>query len=121
MRINLLLVLTSLALAFGTEMHGQKFIHPGINQTSADLQYMREQVRKGQQPWKEAFERLKGETDLDFEIRPFTHVMRGSYGRPNIGGNDLSKGADMAYDCALLWYITGEKPENMEYRTDNKL
>ena len=87
----------------------QKFIHPGIDQTSADLQYMREQVRKGEQPWKDAFERLKSETNLDFEIKPFAHVMRGPYGRPNIGGNDLSKGANMAYNCALIWYITGEK------------
>jgi hypothetical protein len=88
---------------------GQKFVHPGINQTSADLEYMRSQVLKGEEPWKSAFERLKESSDLTFEIKPFTHVMRGSYGKPNIGGEDLSKGANLAYNCALLWYVTKDK------------
>lgn len=70
---------------------------------------MRTQVLKGEQPWKDAFERLKAETDLSFEISPIAHVMRGPYGRPNIGGNDLSRGATMAYRCALMWYITRDK------------
>ncbi len=38
---------------------GQKFAHPGINQTAADLQYMKEEVLKGNQPYKDAFDRLK--------------------------------------------------------------
>ena len=103
------LAIFSVGLALALPAAAQKFIHPGINQTSADLVYMREQVRKGEQPWKDAFERLKAETDLNFEIKPFAHVMRGPYGRPNIGGNDLSKGANMAYNCALMWYITRDK------------
>ena len=98
-----------IALALSTEITAQKFIHPGINQTSEDLEYMRQQVLKGEQPWKDAFERLKSETSLDFEVKTFAHVMRGPYGRPNIGGNDLSKGANTAYNCALLWYITKDK------------
>jgi parallel beta-helix repeat protein len=88
---------------------GQKFAHPGINQTAADLQYMKEEVLKGSQPYKDAFERLKATTDLNFKITPYTHVLRGPYGRPNIGGDDLSKGATLAYNCALLWYITDDK------------
>lgn len=108
MRLNFLLFVFWLTVAPGIHSHAQNFIHPGIDQTSADLQYMREQVRKGEQPWKDAFGRLQSQTDLNFEIRPFAHVMRGPYGRPNIGGNDLSKGASMAYNCALIWYITGE-------------
>ncbi|MPR32881.1 right-handed parallel beta-helix repeat-containing protein [Salmonirosea aquatica] len=88
---------------------GQKFAHPGINQTAADLQYMKAEVLKGHQPYKDAFERLKAATDLDFKVTPYTHVLRGPYGRPNIGGDDLSKGATLAYNCALLWYITDDK------------
>ena len=109
MRKYLTLICFSIALALITETNAQKFIHPGINQTTADLEYMRQQVLKGEQPWKDAFERLKSETDLNFEVKTFAHVMRGPYGRPNIGGNDLSKGANMAYNCALLWYITKDK------------
>lgn len=103
----LLFVFIALALSFPSQ--AQKFVHPGVNQTPADLDYMREQVRAGEQPWRDAFERLKAETDPDFEANPFAHVMRGPYGRPNIGGNDLSKGANMAYNFALMWYITGDK------------
>ncbi len=88
---------------------GQSFVHPGINQTAGDLAYMKQQVLAGQQPYKDAFERLKASTSLEFEVKAFTHVQRGPYGRPNIGGDDLSKGANMAYNCALVWYITGDK------------
>jgi parallel beta-helix repeat protein len=87
----------------------QSFIHPGIDQTATDLEYMKKQVLLGEQPWKDAFERLKSNTDLSFKVIPHAHVMRGPYGKPNIGGDDLSKGANMAYNSALLWYITGEK------------
>lgn len=87
----------------------QQFKHPGIHQTQADLDYMKQQVLKGEQPWKNAFDSLKANTDLNFVVKAHAHVLRGSYGRPNIGGDDLSKGSKLAYNCALLWYITGEK------------
>lgn len=102
-------LLVLFVLVISPDLFSQKFVHPGINQTTADLEYMRGQVAKGEQPWKDAFDRLKAETDLTFEVKPFAHVMRGPYGKPNIGGNDLSKGASMAYNCALIWYITKEQ------------
>jgi len=86
----------------------QKFIHPGIAQTSADMEFMKKQVLAGEQPWKDAFDRLKTATDLQFEIKPFTHVIRGPYGKPNIGGDELSKGANLAYNAALIGYITSD-------------
>ena len=90
----------------------QKFLHPGIDQTQADMAYMKKQVTAGEQPWKDAFERLKTATDLQFLVKPYTHVLRGPYGKPNIGGDDLSKGSNMAYNCALMGYLTGEKAYN---------
>jgi len=87
----------------------QKFIHPGIDQTAADLQYMKNQVLAGEQPWKNAFDSLQSKTNLQFEVKPFAHVVRGPYGKPNIGGNELSKSSDLAYNCAIMWYITNEK------------
>ena len=86
----------------------QKFVHPGIDQTAADLAYTKKQVDAGAQPWKDAFERLKTATDLNFKVNPFTHVLRGPYGKPNIGGDDLSKGSNMAYNCALMGYLTND-------------
>ena len=105
-----LLLLVLISILFSPEnSSAQKFIHPGIGQTSADLEYMKKQVLAGEQPWKDAFDRLKAATNLQFEVKPYTHVLRGPYGKPNIGGDDLSKGSDMAYNCAIMWYITNEK------------
>lgn len=87
----------------------QPFNHPGIHQTRDDLDYMKSQVQKGEQPWKDAFTRMIEKTDKKFEVNVYTHVMRGPYGKPNIGGDDLSKGAAMAYRCALAWYITEDR------------
>lgn len=111
MKKNLLFYLLVFVLLFSTSSIAiaQKFIHPGIDQTSADLDYMKKKVLDGEQPWKDAFERMKAASDLGYEVKPFAHVIRGPYGKPNIGGNDLSKSSDLAYNCALLWYVTGEK------------
>jgi hypothetical protein len=98
-----------LFLVFPSLSSAKNFTHPGIYQTSGDLEYMKKQTLAGIQPWKDAFDRLVSETNLTFEVKTYAHVLRGSYGRPNIGGEDLRKGAGVAYDCALLWYITGEK------------
>jgi len=87
----------------------QPFVHPGINQRSQDLAYMKKVVLAGGQPWKGAFDRLKAAVDTDFVVKAHTHVLRGPYGKPNIGGDDLSKCANMAYNYALVWYITGDR------------
>lgn len=102
------LVLSVLFTVVSPEAKARTFSHPGIYQTQADLEYMKQQVALGNDPWKAAFERLVATTDLRFDVIPHAHVLRGSYGRPNIGGEDLRKGANLAYDCALLWYITGD-------------
>ncbi len=90
-------------------VNAQEFVHPGIHQTRADLEYMKNQVLKGEQPWKNAFDSLTADIDLNFKVTPFAHVIRGPYGRPNIGADDLSKGAKLAYECALMWYITNDQ------------
>jgi len=109
-RIITCLSLTLFAVGILSKGSAQKFIHPGINQSSADLAYMKQLVLKGEQPWKAAFDRLKNLVDTPgFLVKPYAHVLRGPYGKPNIGGEDLSKSGGMAYNYALLWYITNEK------------
>jgi parallel beta-helix repeat protein len=106
--IIVLLIIAVLTTTFSITAFSQNFIHPGINQTSKDLEYMKSLVLKEEQPYKGAFDRLKA-SDTGFSVKAFTHVLRGPYGRPNIGGDDLSRGANMAYNYALLWYITQNK------------
>jgi parallel beta-helix repeat protein len=90
-------------------VYSQPFQHPGIDQNLADLAMMKKYVMAGQQPYKDAFIKLKEETDKPFIATAHTRVMRGPYGKPNIGGEDLRIAANMAYNNALLWYITGDK------------
>jgi parallel beta-helix repeat protein len=87
----------------------QQFVHPGIAQRAQDLEHMKKLVLSGSQPYKAAFDRLKSAVDTTFTVKAHTHVLRGPYGRPNIGGDDLSKSANMAYNYALAWYITNNK------------
>jgi hypothetical protein len=93
----------------GSFASAQNFIHPGIDQTKADLDHMKSLVLKGEEPYKSAWDRMKAASDTPFTAQPFTHVLRGGYGRPNIGGNELSRSANMAYNYALVWYVSGEK------------
>lgn len=105
--VLVLSVILSIVLPLGS--FSQKFIHPGINQTAEDLQLMKNKILKGEKPYKDAFDRLKAATDTAFAVKAYTYVLRGPYGKPNIGGDDLAKGANMAYNNALVWYITGNK------------
>lgn len=89
--------------------HAQSFVHPGINQTAKDLAYLKQLIQGNQEPWKSAYDKLVSATDTTFVAHPYAHVLRGPYGKPNIGGNALSKSATVAYNCALLWYLTGDK------------
>ena len=84
------------------------FIHPGILQNQADLDYMKSQILKGEEPWKIAFENLQKEANFNFKVQAFTHVVRGSYGRQGQGHKELSASAKEAYRQALLWYVKGE-------------
>ncbi|MDO6429004.1 alginate lyase family protein [Flavitalea sp. BT771] len=105
----ILLVVAGSVARFPAKTMAQTFVHPGIDQTSQDLAYMRKKVLAGDQPWKASFDRLKAAADTDFIVKVHTHVLRGPYGRPNIGGDDLSRSANMAYNYALVWYVTRDK------------
>lgn len=109
MKTPISLFIFTVLFACSFNVAAQKFIHPGINQSSADLAFMKKMIIKGEQPYKDAFERLKASVDTGFTFKAYTHVMRGPYGKPNIGGDDLSKSANMAYNYALVWYITNDK------------
>ena len=87
----------------------QPFLHPGIDMNQKDLDYMKEQVLAGEDPWSGAFERLKEKTLTDVEIAPVTHIIQGAYNNPDIGATALLRNASTVYDCALIWYISGEE------------
>jgi predicted esterase len=89
------------------------FVHPGMAQNQADLDYMRENVLKGVEPWKTAFDKLKVKTlhatSLPSTPQAFSFVSEGPYGENSVGGKEFSQSADAVYNHALMWYITKEK------------
>lgn len=100
--------LASFVISTGATI-AQTFKHPGIYQSAADLAELKRRIFTGDSELTPAFNRLKAMTDTNFVIRPVAHVMRGPYGKPNIGGEDLRKGAEMAYHNALIWQLTGDR------------
>ena len=40
-------------------VYPSSFVHPGILQNQADLDYMKSQILKGEEPWKTAFSKRK--------------------------------------------------------------
>lgn len=104
---SILLILISLTNIYACI--AQAFIHPGVNMTQADMQYMKQQVLRGNQPWKGAYDRLLSSVSHENENNAVTYVMQGPYNIPDFGGGKLLKDAEWAYNFALLWYITNDK------------
>ena len=88
---------------------GAGFVHPGMDQSGEDLAHLKLKVQRGEQLWKDACDTLKAGTNLEFALAPVTHVSQGGYGANDQGGKHLSAGSRLAYDCALLWYLTDDK------------
>jgi hypothetical protein len=85
-------------------------VHPGMLQSRADLEFMRQRVAAGEEPWKSAWDYLlrQGYSSLEFKPQPFARVIRGPYGNPSIGGNEILASADAAHSHALQWIVTGK-------------
>ncbi|MBQ1842467.1 MAG: alginate lyase family protein, partial [Bacteroidales bacterium] len=84
------------------------FVHPGIDLTLADLDWVKAMVLAGEEPWAGyAVELKKGL--LDFVPQPSSRVIRGAYGSIDIGSSQWGASSGRVYACAVLWYITGEE------------
>src|SRR5262245_17601757 len=80
------------------------FRHPGVLVNQAQLALVRDRVRAGEQPWKDAYERaMAGYGSLARVPRPREVVDCGPYSRPNNGCTDERNDAVAAYTQALAW------------------
>jgi hypothetical protein len=88
-----------------------RFVHPGVLVSAAQLDFVRAKVQRGEEPWKRAFEQMMRSkyADLSREPEPRRIVECGSYSRPNHGCTDEREDAIAAYTTALAWYITGDE------------
>ncbi len=81
-----------------------KFIHPGLLNSRAELDFIKAKINVGAEPWSSLFDRLKnsGYGNLNWTAQPLAVV--------NADGKDASienEDAKAAYAQALLWYFTG--------------
>lgn len=85
-----------------------EFIHPGILHNRAELDFIRERVQKGDEPWASAWLELRNHptAQLEWEPDPIQEVVRGAYNNPNIGATRLMDDGQAAFAHALQWYVT---------------
>jgi len=109
--IRLFALFTSvyLVLPIVTVLAKQEFVHPGIYQTKADLDFMKQNVLAGEQPWKAAFDKVKASVPVDYKIIVEQHIVRGAFNSPSIGADEFLRDANVAWHAALIWYISGER------------
>lgn len=98
-------------ISFGSA--GQSFLHPGILNNKAELDFIKSKINAGEEPWKSAFEKLKTSSysSLDYKYQPFAIVECGSYNNPNFGCNTIVDDGMAVYSQALMWYFT----DNIQY------
>ena len=83
------------------------FVHPGLLQSREDLERMKNAVAAKQEPIFSGFEifRTNAQSQLDYKMRgPLAMVGR----NPTVGQNIYDSDANAAYQCAIMWCITGD-------------
>ena len=86
------------------------FIHPGLLHGAEDLARMKRAVAAKEQPTFAGFEIFQKDSrsQLNYVLRgPQESVGRG---HPGPGSVEYDSDAIAAYQCALMWAITGERP-----------
>jgi len=87
------------------------FIHPGVLVNRAQLEFVKQKVRAGQEPWKSAFEAAKRSElgAISYLPHPWKTCECGPYSRPDLGCKDEQRDSEAAYTQALLWFISGDE------------
>ncbi|MEU2433760.1 alginate lyase family protein [Streptomyces sp. NPDC007861] len=84
------------------------FVHPGVLVSRGQLDFTREKVNAGAQPWKDAYDQMMASryASLSRVPKPRAVVECGSYSNPNYGCTDEREDAIAAYTLSLAWYVT---------------
>jgi hypothetical protein len=86
------------------------FVHPGLLHSRADLNFIKQKVAAGEEPWKSGFEKLKinWQSQADWKLRgPFELVVRDP--QNSLHNSEMALDGNAAYQNALMWCITGEE------------
>jgi len=89
---------------------GGQFRHPGILVNKGQLDFIRDKVKAGAQPWKAAYDKAMGELgSLTRKASPRAVVECGPYSSPDIGCSEEINDASAAYALAIAWNVTGNE------------
>lgn len=93
------------------EVGAKPFVHPGLLHSRAELEFIKQKIATGEEPWKTAWDGLLASpaASLGHTPRPRAEVVRGPYNRPNIGSSELSADSGAAYTHALRWSLSGDE------------
>ncbi|MHC0431916.1 alginate lyase family protein [Streptomyces sp. O3] len=85
------------------------FRHPGVLNSRAQLDAVRERVRAGAEPWASAYQAMRRSryADPGYRARPHKVVACPPYTKP-VACTAEREDAIAAYTQGLLWYITGD-------------
>lgn len=86
------------------------FVHPGILVDRAMLDFVKQGIAAGKQPWKSALAKVEASSlaSKSYTPHPWATVECGSYSNPDYGCTDEKHDSAAAYTQALLWYYTGD-------------
>ncbi|MES2459804.1 MAG: glycoside hydrolase family 97 catalytic domain-containing protein [Armatimonadota bacterium] len=95
--------MSSASLAPGSDKYGP-FQHPGMLHTAADLRFIRDMIKRGEEPWSTVWKNLLADkiADLTVHPAPVKQVIRGPYNKPDIGSSALGRDSGAAYVHALI-------------------
>jgi hypothetical protein len=103
-------------IIFSSVAAAQTFKHPGILNSQAELDYIKEKSINGIQPWKKAYDVLKVSpyASLTYQSKPIPTMDCWSYNKDKNGNyvpqcKTFVEDAMAAYSTALMWYITEDK------------
>lgn len=87
------------------------WVHPGLLNNSAELEFIKEKVKAGIEPWKSGYAKMQSFEGASLSHQPKARavVQVGPYTKPDIGGTDMRRDAGAIYAHALQWYITGNE------------
>ncbi|MCE0497560.1 MAG: alginate lyase family protein [Methylacidiphilales bacterium] len=86
------------------------FKHPGLLNSMEELQFIKQKIQAGEEPWKSAFEQMKAIKYASLTYKPHPHETAssgflGKGGGPG-GAWDENNDAIAAYTQALMWIFT---------------
>ncbi|MBB5062397.1 alginate lyase family protein [Granulicella mallensis] len=88
-----------------------RFVHPGILQTHAELEFMKSMVLARKEPWFGKWTEMLALplSSLSFVPSPVTHIFRGANGLQKNGDDELHASVDAANSHVLQWFVTGDR------------